>query len=113
MDVPQELNNRINSLHGKAIRLTYQNGNSSFDELLNKSNSIHYRNFQYLLTEIYKVKVGLSPPIMNDVLTLDENTSYKLRSGVTVAIQNIRRNKFGFETISKIGAALWRTYQTI
>ena len=41
----------------------------------------------------------LSPPIMNDVLTLDQNVSYNLRSGVTVTRRNIRTNKFGFETI--------------
>ena len=50
----------------------------------------------------------LSPPTMNDILTLDENASYSLRSGVTVTRRNIRTNKFGFETISTIGAVLWR-----
>ena len=106
----KELNGRINSLHEKALRLIYQNRNLSFDELLklNKSFSIHYRNLQYLLTEIYKVKMGLSPPIMNDILTWDENASYNLRSGVTVTRRNIRTNKFGFETITTIGAVLWR-----
>ena len=38
--------------------------------------------------------MGLSPPIMNDILTLDENASYNLRSGVTVTRRNIRTNKF-------------------
>ena len=106
----KELNGRINSLHEKALRLIYQNRNLSFDELLklDKSVSIHYRNLQYLLAEIYKVKMGLSPPIMSDILTLDENASYNLRSGVTVARRNIRTNKFGFETITTIGAVLWR-----
>ena len=52
--------------------------------------------------------MGLSPPIMNDILTLDENASYNLRSGVTVARRNIRTKKFGFETITTIGAVLWR-----
>ena len=52
--------------------------------------------------------MGLSPPIMNDILTLDENASYNLRSGVTVTRKNINTNKFGFETISTIGAVLWR-----
>ena len=52
--------------------------------------------------------MGLSPPIMNDILTLDENASYNLRSGVTVTKRNIRTNEFGFETISTIGAVLWR-----
>ena len=80
----KELNDRVNCLHEKALRLTFQNRNSSFDELLklDKSVSIHYRNLQYLLTEIYKAKMGLSPPIMNDILTLDKNASYNLRSGV-------------------------------
>ena len=36
--------------------------------------------------------MGLFPPI---------------RSGVTVIRRNIRTNKFGFETISTIGVALW------
>ena len=106
----KELNNRINSLHERVLRLTYQNRNSSFDELLkrDKSVSIHYGNLQYLLTQIYKVKMGLSPPIMNDILSLDGNASYNLRSGVTVTRRNIRTNKLGFETISTIGAVLWR-----
>ena len=106
----KELNSRINSLHEKALRLIYQNRNLSFDELLklDKSVSIHYRNLQYLLTEIYKVQMGLSPPIMNDILTLDENASYNLRFGVTITRRNIRTNKFGFETITTIGAVLWR-----
>ena len=52
--------------------------------------------------------MGLSPPIMNYILTLDENASYNLRSDVTVTRRNIKTNKFGFETITTIGAALWR-----
>ena len=106
----KELNNWINSLHEKVLRLTYQNRNSSFEKLLklDKSIFIHYRNLQYLLTEIYKVKLGQSPPIMNDILTLDQNISYDLRSGVAVTRRNIRTNKFGFETISTIAAVLWR-----
>ena len=60
----KQLSNRINSLHEKSLRLTYQDRNSSFSELLNldKSVSIHYRNIKYLLTEIYKVKMGFSLP---------------------------------------------------
>ena len=93
----KELNSRINSLHEKALSLIYQNRNLPFDELLklDKSVSIHYRNLQYLLTEVYEIK-------------LDENASYNLRSGVTVTRRNIRTNKFGFETITTIGAVLWR-----
>ena len=44
---------------------------------------------------------------MNDIFSLSENSSYNLRSGVTVNRLNIRMNKFGFETVSIIGAILW------
>ena len=109
----KQLNNRINSLHKKALRVKNQDRNSSFSELLNldKSVSIHYRNIKYLLTEIYKVKMGLSPPIMSDIFSLSENSSYNLRCGVTVNRRNIRTSKFGFETISTIRAMIleWLT----
>ena len=44
-----QLNNGINSLQEKALRVTYQDGYSSFCELLNldKSVSIHYRNIKF------------------------------------------------------------------
>ena len=100
----KQLNNLINSLYEKASRVTYQGRNSSFSELLNfdKSISVHYRNTKYLLMEIYKVKMFLSPPIMSDISSLSENSSYNLRSGI-----NVRASKFSFETISTIGAILW------
>ena len=71
----KQLNNWINSLHEKASRVTYQG--SSFSELLNidESVSITYRNIKYLLTKIYKVKMGLSSPIMSDILSLSENSA--------------------------------------
>ena len=51
----KQLNNGINSLHERALRVTYQDRNSTFSELLNldKSVSIHYRNIRYLLRETY------------------------------------------------------------
>ena len=51
--------------------------------------------------------MGLSSPIMSDIFSLSENSSYNLRCGVTVNRRNIRTSKFGFETVSTIGAILW------
>ena len=48
----------------------------------------------------------LFPPFMSDIFSLSENTSYNLRSGVTVNRQNTTTNKFRFETVSTIGAIL-------
>ena len=48
-----------------------------------------------------------SPPIMGDMFSFGENSSQNQRSGVTVNRRNIRTSKFGFETVSTIGAILW------
>ena len=92
----------------KALGVTYQYTNLSLvNSSFSKSASIHYRNINYLLTEIHKAKMGLSPSIMGDIFGLSENSSYNERCGVTVNRRNTRTNKFGFETVSTIGAILW------
>ena len=55
------LNNRINKIHEKALRLFYKNKTFlSFDDLL-KRDSIHQQNLQILAIEIYKTKNDLGP----------------------------------------------------
>ena len=51
----RHLNNEINSIRERALRITYQN-TSTFQELLNKgkSGSIQHRNLQVLAKEILK-----------------------------------------------------------
>ena len=52
------INNRINRLHERALRLAYKDSISSFEELpaKDKSFTILHRNLQKLVTEIFKVK---------------------------------------------------------
>ena len=52
------LNNEINSIHERALRIAYNDRKSSFKELLRKNNtvSIHHRNLQVLATEIFEIK---------------------------------------------------------
>ena len=61
------LNNKINRIHERALRITYKDKSSTIQELLEKDNSvsIHHRNIQKLAIEIYKVLHGFSPPILN------------------------------------------------
>ena len=44
------LNNKINSIHQRALRIIYNDSNSTFEELLNKDNfvSTQHRNLQVL-----------------------------------------------------------------
>ena len=56
----RNLNERINHICERALRIVYKDFNSSFQELLAEDNSlnIHHRNLQKLVTEIFKVKNG-------------------------------------------------------
>ena len=53
----RRLNNKINSIHERALRITYQDNTSTFQELLNKDNFVlmHHRNLQVLATEMFNI----------------------------------------------------------
>ena len=75
----RSLNNKINRIHERALRVTYNDKSSSFQDSLQKDNSvsIHYRNIRSLATEIFKFLQGLSPPRLNEVLA-ERNFNYYL-----------------------------------
>ena len=60
---------KINRVHERALRTTYKDKSSAFQELLEKDNSIsiHHINIQKHAIEICKVLHGFSPPILNDI----------------------------------------------
>ena len=79
------MNNKINRIHERALRLVYSDHVSSFDELLKKdrSFSIHHRNIQGLAIELYKFFHGLSPSntknyYLKYYLHLDTSIPYNL-----------------------------------
>ena len=57
------VNSKINHIHERALRIAYQDFTSSFAELLINDNSvsIHQRNLQLLVTEIYRTKMNINP----------------------------------------------------
>ena len=68
----RKVNNKISRLHERCLRVTYDDGLSSFEELLERDNSVsvHNRNIQCLAIELYKVFNDICPDIMKDVFPL-------------------------------------------
>ena len=114
----RKLNEGIDHIHERALRIVYKDFNSSFQELLIEDNSlnIHHRNLQKLVTEILKVKNGLSPELMNDVFEFIEKP-YSLRTTSHFKSRKILTTKYGIETPCYLCSKVWNLvpneYKTI
>ena len=102
------MNNKINKLHERALKIVYKNQSLSFQELLEKDDSlmIHHRNLQKLATEMYKVKAKISPIPMQNLFT-EKIHQHDLRNKNEWEGENIRTVKYGRETIKNLGPKIW------
>ena len=108
------LNHRINHIHERALRFAYKDSQTDFGSLLEQRNlvSIHVKNLQLLMTEIYKTRSGLSPPFMKDIFA-ERNTGYNLRHGNDSQLPKVHTTTYGIGTISFLGNRLWSTLPNI
>ena len=101
------MHNRINKIHERALRIVYNDDQSSFDELLNRDSSftIHERNVQTLAIEIFKIINGLSPEIMNQVFPLKKSNVFS--SSFPFMTVNVKSVSYGTETLTFLGPKIW------
>ena len=103
------MNNKINSIDERGLRLTYYDQVSSFGELLKKdrSFSVHHRNIQSLAIELYNFFHGLSPSIVKNVFHFNTNIPYNLSSCSKLYSRNPKTLKYGTETNELIARIYW------
>ena len=104
----RKLNERINKIHERSLRLVYEDYVSSYSELLVIDNSltVHEKNLQKLMIEIYKVKNGYAPTIMNNLFEVVD-LPYNLRDDIKIKSQNVRTVFYGTESLLFLGPKLW------
>ena len=78
-------NTKINRIQGRALRIAYKDNTSNFETLLEKDNSIsvHQKNLQLLMIEIFKTKNQLNPPLMLEIFE-EKALPYQLRCSSTL-----------------------------
>ena len=104
----RRLNNKINSIHERALRLPYQDNTSAFREMLKKDNSasIHHRNLHILATEMFNIQRGLSPEILRETF-VSKTSSYNLRRNYTFEKRQVHSVYHGTESLSILGPKIW------
>ena len=104
-------NNRINRLHERSLRMVYNDKQSSFEELLKKdgSVSIHIKNTQLLMIEMYKVKNNLAPVLLCEIFKVKTGSKYDFRTKQDFEIPKVRTSNFGTESLRYLGPKLWET----
>ena len=73
---------------------------------MQKTVPIHDRNLQRLLIEIFKVRMKLTPEIMNEGFDIIESP-YPLRNELRFKSRNIRTVKYGTETTAFVSSRIW------
>ena len=93
----RKLNNEINRLHERCLRIMYNDSSSTFERLLTKDNSIsiHDRNLQVLAIETFKLYTEQGPDTLQDVFHLSSQPEFNLRDKTHFATQPIRTVYYG------------------
>ena len=62
--------------------------------------------------EIFKVKIGISPTIMTEILKFCDNATHNVRNDQVLECRRNRTTNFGAESTSTLGPKIW-AFKTI
>ena len=105
----RKLNNKLNRLQEKALYVE-NNDKCSILLLVARERQISdnsYYESSILATQIFTVKIGISPAIMTETFKLCGSASHNVKRGQVLERRHNRTNNFGVESISTLGAKYW------
>ena len=103
----RKINNRINNLHERALRVVCRDYKATFSELLSKDKSviIHHRNLQLLGNSDFEDKKWIKSKLMEEIFTF-KNVNYNLRNNTSLKI-GLLKNCLLWSRIFNLGAKIW------
>jgi len=101
-------NEGINRVQRIALRIIYNDYNSDYNTLLDKSKQlkIHEINKRKLLIEVYKCLHKNNPSFLNDLFT-EKSTQYNLRRSNLLKLPNTNTQSYGLKSITYRGSMIW------
>ena len=106
----RQVNQKINKIQERVLRITYKDTESTFSNLLQKdcAVTIHTKNLQILMTEMYKTRNDLIPSFMQEIFC-ENTTHYNLRNNNEFIQPRVRSVSNGSESIRFKGPQLLQT----
>ena len=100
----------INRVHKRALRIMWQDIAAPFAELLARGNecTIHIRNLQKLMLEIYKCPNSENSCFMWNIFQT-KDVAYNLRTKNLLQLPSTNTLSYGNDSLSFRGAILWNT----
>ena len=98
----------VNKIHERALRIVLNDHITDFETMLRYINdiTIHHRNIQTLMVELFKIKHDLAPTIMDSMLN-GRTICYNFRNLQEFQSERERTVFYGLETISYRAPQLW------
>ena len=105
----RHMNNKINKLHERSLRIVYKDDISSFEELLLKDGSLstHHRNIHGLTIEMYKSVNDIAPAITKEIFMKKGNNGLDLRSKNTFLLPKANTVHYGHDSLKYLGCKIW------
>ena len=102
----RNVNNKINKIHDKALRIAFKGTSSKFEDLFMKAAyvTVHQRNLQLP----NKTKDDLNPKCMGEIL-VERNMSYNLRGNNHLTVPIPHTNAYGLKEIRCTAHKLWQS----
>ena len=91
----------INKIHERDLRIVLNDNISDFETMLQNMYdiTIHHRNIQTLLIDLFKIKHNLAPPVMNSMLNR-RTICYNFTNLQEFQSERKRTESYGLATIS-------------
>ena len=104
------VNNKINKIHERALRIAFKDTSSKFEDLLIKAVSvaIHQRILPLLTTALYKTNHELSRKFMGEIF-IEEIISKSVRDNNHLSVPILRTNAYGVKAFRYTGHQLWQS----
>ena len=106
----RQINDKINKLHERALRIVYNDTITSFEELLlqDKTFTIDHQNIKSFAIEMYKAVNYLPGGGLSEFFERN-NHNYNLRSKSELTVPSINTIFQGQNSISYFGSVIWNS----